>query len=192
MRGREDVGTSQLKITSSHRFVSPQSAEDQLKRAKYIAAVKSKVGNLSPATKRVLAALIKATFVSYSSLAGYSFQPANRAAIAEKLGRKTLVRYDVVMLRSLAAHYLAIEERKPLPRKVYGDIWLGAGMEFIYHVPLDTLVCLLFLDPTGNARLKSLREMEALESEFRVAKSADDFEYPEPSLFDRLIGRLKF
>ncbi len=96
--------------------------------------------------------------IEYTPQKGYQFrQYVNRAAIADVLGREKLVPYDIRMLRQLHDLRLVEEAKHPLPRKCYGDIWLGAGAEFVYTIPSDILYCLLYHDPKERARLLVLK-----------------------------------
>lgn len=118
----------------------------------------------------MLQAVRAAQLVSYDDQKGYKFAPyVNRAAIARKLERELLVPYDIRILRNLASMKLIVESRRALPRKQYGEIWLGAGAEFIYAIPGETLFCLLAVDPDEKQRLASLVKLtsarEAREAE---------------------------
>lgn len=105
----------------------------------------------------MLNAVRAALLVSYDAQRGYRFKGyVNRAAIAAQLGRQTLVPYDIKMLRALAGKRLIQEYTHPLPRKQHGEIWLGSGAEFVYHISSEVLYCLLMVDAQESARLTAL------------------------------------
>ncbi len=95
--------------------------------------------------------------IEYVPTKRYMFrQYVNRVMIAEVLGRQALVPYDIRMLHQLGDLCLVEESKHPLPRKRYGDILLGAGAEFVYTIPLDTLYGLLYYDPDERPRLQTI------------------------------------
>jgi hypothetical protein len=149
--------SGQVKIDASHRFVKAASNIDQMQRQQYIESIGARTKKLSPATRRVLSAVGTAMFREYIPAKGYVFQEyVNRAAIARALGRSTLVPYDIQMLRQLCDLKLLAEYKHPLPRKQFGEIWLGAGAEFVYTIPLDTLYCLLYHDAKERSCLEAI------------------------------------
>lgn len=155
-RARVRKGTHKLcRIDRSFRFVAESNSV--FDREQMIRSHKAGISSLSPATQRVLNAVRRALLVSYDAKRGYLFASSvNRAAIAQELGRSALVPYDIRMLRALAAKHLVVESRAALPRKQYGDIWLGAGAEFVYGIPDHILFVLLALDPDEKDRLAVL------------------------------------
>lgn len=149
------------RIDGSHRFMRLKSPQDQVQYEQYITYVRNALKTLSPATRRVLDAVRAALLVSYDEKRGYKFNGyVNRAAIAAQLGRQTLVPYDIKMLRGLAGKRLIQEYTHPLPRKQYGDIWLGAGAEYVYHITSDVLYCLLMVDAQESGRLTALTNID--------------------------------
>lgn len=151
-----------LRISAVHRFAKPGSDFDAMQRERWLTAIGGRIDALSPATQRVLAAVRTAMLIGYEPGKGYSFrQYVNRAAIAQALGRSALVPYDIRMLRHLCDQRLLEEGRHPLPRKRYGDIWLGAGAEYVYTIGSDVLYCLLYHDVQERPRLLALKPKQA-------------------------------
>ena len=196
-RARVRQGDSAFcRIDGSHRFLMLRHAAERFEHEQTLNRVRSQVGLLSPATKRMLSAVYRALFVSYSE-SGYQFKPfVNRQGIADKLGRKVLVPYDITMLRTLAKRGLLQESRRSLPRRQYGDIWLGAGAEFVYTIPADVLFCLLELDTREKDRLAALRPLPAADHlPARTAPKLTNKQIEQqllttrykPSLWDRLL-----
>lgn len=167
-------------IDSAHRFFA---ANGKHQRDQHLASFKAAFNKLSPATRRVLQAVRVALFKGYDRQQGYTFKPfVNRAAIAHELGRDSLVPYDIRMLRALASKGLLIEGKRALPRKQYGEIWLGAGAEFIYAIPQDVLFCFLAFDPDEKQRIVGLVRLaadqtKAKESLAKRDKQAQEFDY---------------
>lgn len=156
------VVTGAVILDVSHRFVAPKSPADQTQRESLLSRVQIGLNTISPASRRMLTALRKSMLVSFSLSDGYLFEPVNRARLADELGRAALVPYDIKILRGLAKSRFVIEQRRALPRKQYGEIWLGAGAEFIYSITPEILYCLLQLDPDERPRLNTLQNKAAM------------------------------
>jgi hypothetical protein len=147
-----------FKLHGSHRFLKLAGNMDTMQRDQFVQSISKRVDKLSPATRRVLAAVRAAMFISYDPVKGYVFrQYVNRVEIAKVLKRSSLVPYDIRMLRQLCDLRLIEECKHPLPRKQYGEIWLGAGAEFVYTIHSDVLYCLLHHDPRERSRLLALK-----------------------------------
>lgn len=160
-RGRA-VAPERVILDVSHRFVAPKSPADQTQREALLTSVERALNNISPASRRMLTALRKSMLVSFSLSDGYLFEPVNRARLADELGRAALVPYDIKVLRGLDRMKFIAERRRALPRKQYGEIWLGAGAEFIYSIKPEILYCLLQLDPDERPRLNTLQNKAAM------------------------------
>ena len=169
-RTRDGTDTASVSVLdSTHRLFR---SECRVERERLINRVQLVLRNQSPATRRMLKALVMTLARGYSPATGYGFaQSANRAAIAAQLGRSVLVPYDIRVLRSLAAKGLVTESKRALPRKQFGDIWLGSGAEFVYSIPSDVLFALMAINPSEQARFKQLANRQATLEQAGISKA---------------------
>ncbi|MBK8025775.1 MAG: hypothetical protein IPK19_31390 [Chloroflexi bacterium] len=88
--------------------------------------------------------------------------------------------------------------KRALPRKQLGDIWLGAGAEYVYSIPADVLFGLLALDKTEHERIAELvalstaraaRDRQQSETEQSKPQYLTPIHY-KPSLWDRVLDFL--
>lgn len=160
-------------IDRSHRFINVRDPSSKLHRDRWLASFTRAYSGLSPASRRLLQAVRRAALMSYEARRGYVFSGAvNRAAIARVLGRSALVPYDIRLLRDLAAKELLTERKRALPRKQYGEIWLGAGAEFVYSLSSDVLYGLLTVDEVEKDRLAELIALAEAKAAQKAAEAA--------------------
>lgn len=204
---RARVGVQMLTpvvIDRTHPYFAPNNTHERERRVQVFTGA---FETLSPATRRVLQAVKAALFKSYDSRRGYQFAPyVNRTAIAQELGRDSLVPYDIRMLRNLAAKRFVVETKRALPRKQYGDIWLGAGAEYVYAIPPGVLFGLLVTDPYEKERLAELTRLGAARAAQAAARDirrntereieryeamlAQRAQYKQQSLIEKIIDWL--
>lgn len=129
--GDEFQPSKRFFLDDEHRFTAPRRKADIEDRNKTFESVRQKVKQLSPATRRLLAALMKL-------LGGDWSEPKTRAEIAAFLGKKRLTPYDVVMLEKLCRYRLIYKRKSVKPLKN----WRPQGYEFEYWFDDDVLWCL--------------------------------------------------
>lgn len=163
------------------RFIDLPDTRAKDERESAIRSMRTQLRDLSPAAARLLNAVLKSVLLRFDESSGYQVQPASRAVIAAQLGRKSLIPHDIKLLRELVFLDLVTEGRQPLPRRQVGQIWHGAGYEYVYSIKPDTLICLLALDPVERDRLREMK---------KNAGQLPTFTPPEPEklpLLDRII-----
>lgn len=154
-----------LEIHRGHRFIKPRKDQDRIDCESLIAYITKDVETLSPATRRVLDALRRVLFHRFDDLSGYTFHPtATRADIAAEFGRGLLLRsHRVNCLEYLVHCDYVVKVRRVRPcrerrDRVTGRVYRqGSGAEYRYSIPMDTMFCLLWLDPRERGRLEALR-----------------------------------
>lgn len=176
-RMRDSTDTLQtIELNSTHRLFS---SECRVEREHWIAKLKVTMEQESPATRRMMRAVLSAMAIGFDAAHGYRLAAyVNRAAIAEKLGRTALVPYDIQILRKLASKKLIVESKRALPRKQYGEIWLGSGAEFVYSIPSNVLFAMLANNPNERTRFAAMmsqqtaREQQATSSASQAKRQA--------------------
>lgn len=185
-RAREKTGM----LNSSEPLLAPRTQADADRRKLEIQRMRALLKTLTPATRRMLFAIVRAVLTGYSETNGYSYRPANRQLIADHLGRRSLYPHDRELLRKLVELKLVVEQRQALPRKQYGEIMLGAGAEYVYSFETRTLFLLLYLDDTERDRIDRLtanikRERQLDPDQHRPARPARPVQPPATRLEQR-------
>jgi hypothetical protein len=179
------LGDMFLRVTSRNganykpiKLERPDSSVEQLDVS---GAVTRRLPTLSPATRRMLDGVRLALTIEASPERGYHFRGAvSRAEIAAALQKDRLVPYDVEKLNKLVAAHLMVEDYRALPvKKMIGadgqELQLGAGGEYIYHIPPKILYALVVIDDPGAFSVLNPRaEAEAVALHERAKRDADN------------------